>query len=93
MTHVRRLAVVATLLALAALFTSTAVRGGPGRGERKDGLERPKVDLEDNIAQSKFADRPVVAYVNREGNLLVGWQVKPTLAPSGRAKLTLVPSR
>src|SRR5688572_20831458 len=96
MTHVRRLSAVAAVLAVAAWFTAfTAVRGGPGKKDAKNLLEGAEKTpaLEENLAATKFAARSVVAYLNREGKKLIGWQVKaaiPESPPRPRDYLILI---
>src|SRR5438445_708945 len=93
MTHVRRLSAVAAVLAVAALYTLTAVRGGPGKDGARNLLEREdnKPALEqDNLAATKFAERPVVTYVTKDGKTVFGWQVKPAIPDCPRRSRDLL---
>src|SRR5262245_47700377 len=102
MTQVRRLGAVAAVLAVAALFAATRVRGGPGKDDeqtrfRRSGTEaarkaRPD-GLEAELAATKFSNHKVVSYVTKDGDTVVGWQLKPDLPaapPRPRDLLVLV---
>src|SRR5262245_16634569 len=95
MTHVRRLSAVAAILAVAALYTATTVRGGPGKDGPKELLDgdAKKPAVEDNLAATKFADRQIVTYVTKDGKTIFGQQLKPAIPASprlGRDYLLLV---
>jgi len=83
MTQVRRLSAVGGLLTLAAILTSPLIWGHSGKDKVPDSGSRPArpdrpepVFIDPTTAPTKFTDKPVVAYVNKDNETVVGFQVK-----------------
>ena len=75
MTHVRRLSAVMAILAVAALFTVTAVGGGPGKDGRKNLLEQEdRKPLSADYQASRVGSNLAIFDFNRNVfSLILSW--------------------
>ena len=89
MIEVRRLMAVGAVLSLAAVFTCSHVWGEPGPDKDRAGIRTSTgqqtapepIDrrFAEELANSRFAERPVVIYDTPAGERLLAVQVKPEL--------------
>ena len=90
MSEVRRLMAVGGVLTLAAVFTCSHVWGEPGPDKDRADLRASTgqqtapepIDrrFAEELASSRFAERPLVVYDSPSGERLLGLQVQPPLA-------------
>jgi hypothetical protein len=87
MTSIRRFGAVGAILTLAVVVSSSQVFGEPNSKARQPSLatgskaipEQAADSLAKDLAATKFADRPVLTYRTKDGNLLFALQIKPKL--------------
>src|ERR1700722_1500357 len=88
MLQVRRVGAVASILALAAICTSTVVWGEPGRDAAKDvkdgrnhSPQKPDPRFPEKVGPTRFTDKPVVTYQTTKDEHLIAVQLQPALPP------------
>jgi tetratricopeptide (TPR) repeat protein len=79
MTHVRRLAILGVILAVAALSSKIRTFAEPGKKPKFGDKAERKPLIEDDLAKTKFSDQNVLVYETREKERDFGWQQTPKI--------------